>query len=38
MNFPNRMLHNWEWRVSAEQLANGKILELGEMTKEAGRT
>ena len=37
MNYPSRLLHNWEWRVSEGQFEENKIAWLAELTKDTGR-
>lgn len=37
MNYPSRRRGNWEWRVSAEQLADGKIMELRALSEDYDR-
>ncbi len=37
VNCPSRRRHNWEWRVSAEQLADRKVMELGELAQNSNR-
>jgi len=37
MNQPYHQFNNWEWRVTSEQLANGRFDEFGELTQASGR-